>query len=190
VGDEDEGDAERLLQRLQFLLHVFAQLEVERTKRLVEQKHLRLVDQGAGERDALALAAGKLARAAGAVTGKPDQRQCFLGGLLPLQLADTLDHQPVGDVVEHVQMREQRVVLEDGVDVAAIGRNAFGAFAENGDRARCRLLEAGDQTQAGGLAGTRRSKHGEELARHDVEIDHVDGAHIAEMARDFLEGNG
>ena len=63
VGDEDEGDAERFLQGLQLLLHVLAQLQVERAERLVEQQHLRPVDQGAGERHALALAAGKLARA-------------------------------------------------------------------------------------------------------------------------------
>ena len=61
VGDEDEGDAERLLQRLQLVLHLLAQLEVERAERLVEQQHLGLVDQRAGQRDALALAAGQLA---------------------------------------------------------------------------------------------------------------------------------
>ncbi len=87
-------------------------------------------------------------------------------------------------------MREQRIVLEHGVDVAPIGRHALGALAEDRDRARGRLLETGDQAQAGGLAGTGRAEHGEELARHDVEIDRVDGAHAAEMARDFLEGNG
>ena len=60
VGDEDEGDAELALQRLQLDLHLLAELEVERAERLVEQQHLRPVDQRAGERHALALAAGKL----------------------------------------------------------------------------------------------------------------------------------
>ena len=112
---------------LQLFLHVLAQLQVERAERLVEQQHLGLVDQRAGERHALALAAGKLARPARAVAGQPHQLERLLGGLAPLGLADALDHQPVGDVVEHVQMREQRIVLEDGVDVAPIGRNALGA---------------------------------------------------------------
>ena len=61
MGDEDEGDAELLLQRFQLLLHLLAQLEVERAERLVEQQHLGLVDQRAGERHALPLAARKLA---------------------------------------------------------------------------------------------------------------------------------
>ena len=79
VGDEDEGDAELLLQRLQFLLHLLAELEVERAERLVEQQHLRPVDQRAGERHALALAAGKLRRAALLVAGKLDHGERGLG---------------------------------------------------------------------------------------------------------------
>ena len=63
VRDEDEGDAERLLQGLQLFLHLLAQLQVERAERLVEQQHLRLVDEGARQRHALPLPAGELARA-------------------------------------------------------------------------------------------------------------------------------
>ena len=44
VRHEDEGDAERLLQRLELLLHLLAQLQVQRAERLVEQQHLRPVD--------------------------------------------------------------------------------------------------------------------------------------------------
>ena len=79
-------------------------------------------------------------------------------------------------------MREQRIVLEDRVDVAPIGRHALGRLAEDLDTARRRLLEAGDQAQAGGLARARWPEHGEELARRDVEVDAIDGAHRAEMA--------
>jgi hypothetical protein len=71
MGHEDEGDAERLLQRLQFLLHLFAQLQIERAERLVEQQDLGLVDQRPGERHALPLAAGKLRGFARAVAGQP-----------------------------------------------------------------------------------------------------------------------
>ena len=50
-----------LLERAQLVLHLLAQLEVERAERLVEQQHARAVDERAGERHALALAAGELA---------------------------------------------------------------------------------------------------------------------------------
>ena len=64
VGDEEEGDAQLALQRLQLGLHLLAQLQVERAQRLVEQQHLRLVDQRARQRHALALAARQLRRPA------------------------------------------------------------------------------------------------------------------------------
>ena len=49
---------------LELDLHLAAQLEVEGAERLVEQQHLGPVDQGAGQRDALPLAAGELVRPA------------------------------------------------------------------------------------------------------------------------------
>ena len=84
-------------------------------------------------------------------------------------------------------MRKERIVLEDGVDIAPIGRHALGGLAENLDMAAGRLLEAGDQAQAGRLARARRPEHGEELAVGDVERDIIDRAHRAEMARHVLE---
>ena len=45
-------------------LHLLAQLQVERAERLVEQQHLRLADQRARQRHALALAARQLRRPA------------------------------------------------------------------------------------------------------------------------------
>ena len=45
VGDDDEGDADALLQAGQLELHLLAQLGVERRQRLVEQQHLRALDQ-------------------------------------------------------------------------------------------------------------------------------------------------
>ena len=64
VRDVDEGDADLALDPLELGLHLLAQLEVERAEGLVEQQHPRAVDDRAGERDALALAAGELARLA------------------------------------------------------------------------------------------------------------------------------
>ena len=65
VGDVDERDPRQLaLDALELELHLLAQLEVERAERLVEQQHPRAVDERAGERDALALAARELDRPA------------------------------------------------------------------------------------------------------------------------------
>ncbi len=49
-----------------------AQLEVERAERFVEQQRARVVDQRAGQRDALLLAAGQLGGLALGEVGQPD----------------------------------------------------------------------------------------------------------------------
>ena len=52
---EDRRNADLPLQQLQFDLHRFAQLLVQRAQRLVEQHDVRLDDEAAGERHALLL---------------------------------------------------------------------------------------------------------------------------------------
>ena len=58
--DEQRGQPEAALQAAHLELHLLAQLAVERAERLVEQQQPRLEHGGAGERDALLLAARKL----------------------------------------------------------------------------------------------------------------------------------
>ena len=64
VRDVDGGRAEPLVQLLDLGAHGDAQLGVEVRQRLVEEEHLRIAHDRAAHRDALALAAGELARIA------------------------------------------------------------------------------------------------------------------------------
>ncbi len=125
VRDEDEGEAERALQILQLALHLLAQLEVERAERLVEQQHLGPHHQRAGERDALALAAGELRRAAPLHAGELDHGERLAGQRLALGPPDAAHAQPIGDVLADREMREQRIVLEHGVHRPPIRRQAL-----------------------------------------------------------------
>ena len=63
----DHRDAEQLLQPADLAAHLDPQLGVEIGERFVEQQHMRLDHEGAGDRDALELAAGQLVRPALAV---------------------------------------------------------------------------------------------------------------------------
>ncbi|MCY1539074.1 hypothetical protein D9M68_746430 [compost metagenome] len=135
MGDENEGDPQRFLQGLEFLLHALAQLQIQRAERLVEQQDFRLVDQRPGQSHALPLTSGQLSGAAGAVAAELDQFQRLFGFLLALGLGHFAQHQRIGDVIEHIEVREQRVILEYGIDVAPVGRHAGGVFAEDGDGA-------------------------------------------------------
>src|SRR5204863_3535305 len=121
-------------------LHLLAGLEAERAERFVEQEHLRAVDDRTRERDALPLAAGQLARLAAAEAGQAHHLERLGRAPLALPAWDLLDAQPVGDVVGDAEVREQRVVLEDGVDVARERRRARHLRARELDRALVRPL--------------------------------------------------
>ena len=67
----DERDADLAVNSLQLELHLLPELDVESPERLVEEQDRRLVDQGAGERHALLLAAGKLVGPAAVEAAEP-----------------------------------------------------------------------------------------------------------------------
>ena len=96
-------------------------------------------------------------------------------GLVDLPLAEAIAHVP-GDV--HV--REQRVVLEDRVDVAPVGRHAGDRLTREEDLALGRLLEPGDHPERRGLAAARRAKEAVELTVLDAQVHPVDRDHLAE----------
>ena len=95
------------LDRAQLVLHLLAQLQVERAERLVEQQHARPVHERARERHALALAARELARC-GASRSRPAApcSSASLGAPAALLLADLRDPQPVFHVLAHASCGE------------------------------------------------------------------------------------
>jgi hypothetical protein len=93
---------------------------------------------------------------------------------------DTLRTQTEGDVVDHGHVREERVLLEDGVHVALVGRHPGHVHTLEQDATRRRLLEAGDHLQQRGLAATGRPEQREELTLVDREVGAVHGHEVAE----------
>ena len=102
----------------QFLPH----LRIERAERFVEQQNFRLHRERAGQRDALALAAGKLRRKSFRQRFKLDEFQQFLHARANLffRRARVLraDAQAEGDVLKNAHVPEQRVMLEGKTGLA------------------------------------------------------------------------
>ncbi len=189
VGDEDERDADLALQRLEFQLHLLAQFQVQGAEGFVEQQDAGAADQGAGERDPLALAARELGGPPGAVALQADLGERLTGLPQPLGLGHLADLQGVGDVLLHRHVREERVVLEDGVDVAFEGREAGDLLPGQFDPALGGRLEPGDQTQHRGLAGAGRAEHGEELPVAYLQVDAVHGDRLPERLAQALQSD-
>ena len=169
--DEDEGDADLLLDVLELLLHLLAQLQVERAKRLIEQQHARLVDERAGDGDALLLAAGKLGHVAVGVVLKAHKAQHTHDLLLDNVLRLFLERQAEGDVVVNVHVGEESVLLEDGVDLALVGRDADDVLAVEEDLALARLQKAAENAQKRRFAAARGAEQRDELIFVNVKRD-------------------
>ena len=175
VGDIKDGHAGLAVNAADLDLDLFAQLLVQGRQGLVHQKDRRVVGQRAGQRDALLLAARQVARHPRAVALQPHQRQhpVHLRGNLGLGAAP--DTQREGDVLAHIQVREQRIALEHHADVALVRGRRQDRGAAQEDVTRGRLVEAGQRIERGRLAGPRRPEEGEKLALGDLKRDIVDG---------------
>src|SRR5437879_13555105 len=68
-------------------------------------------------------------------------------------------------------MRKERILLENSVDLPAMGRQPVQPLAPHPDLSRVRPLEAGDQTQQRSLTGTALPQKVQDLSRRDIEGD-------------------
>ena len=136
MGDEEEGRLDLALKLLEKALHLPAELGVERAERLVEEDEPRLADDGAGQRDALLLAAAQLRRVAPAIPLERDELQRLGDAPGDLRLADAADLQAVADIRLDRHVREERVVLEDGVERPPVDRHRRDVDAVERDRRR------------------------------------------------------
>ena len=197
MGDVDEGDAQLLLHGLQLQLHLLAQLQVQRAQGLVQQQDLRLVHQRPGDGDALLLSAGQRVDGALLVALHLHQLQhpvhpapdLFL--LLPVrvhaQLLRRLQVQAKGDVVKHVQMIEQRVLLEHRVDAALVGGDARHVLPLEQDFTLAGHFKSADDAQQRGLATARGPQQRDEFTFADVEVHVVQHLGVAEALADPLQ---
>jgi hypothetical protein len=167
--------------------HLHPQLGVEVRQRLVEQEHLRIADDGAAHRDALALAAGKLA-------GKPfqigAQSEDFGGALHPrvdLRFRRAAQPQRKAHVRRDRHVRIERVVLEHHGDVALLGRQVVHHPVADADFAGGDVLQSRDHAQQGGLAAAGRADQDDELAIANGNVDAMNDGRRAKGLADIVD---
>ena len=122
VAHEDAGEAVALPQPGEEVEDFGLDRDVERRGRLVEQQDWRPEDEGAGDGNALALAAGQLVRVAEAVDGEePDIGDG--GADARVDFCFTVDFEGLAqDVVDGLARVERGVrVLEDELQLASVG---------------------------------------------------------------------
>ena len=189
VRDEHERDAGGLLDVLELLLHVLAQLQVERGERLVEQQHARTAHECTRDGDALLLAAGQTRDVAPLKARELDERKHLVDLLLDLVARQLLLAQREGDIFKHVQVGEEGIALKDGVDVALVRRNVVDALSEEENVPLIGRFEAADHAQGRGLAAAGWAEQREEFVVVDVEVDAVENGFAVKLFGDAPELN-
>jgi hypothetical protein len=193
VRAEKDGQPEFLLQTADKFHHSALVVRIEADQRLVEEQETRAAEQGLGEEQPLALAAGQLAERPPGETGRADQAE------------DPLDIMPPGGV----QKRQSPAVAVDRrgdeIPAAQPGRrdraaglrhvadrriSARGRCTEDADAPGRRTKQAQDRTHHRGLPGTVRAEHTDERVLGDDEIHPRKDIAAAQLERDAFELDG
>ena len=123
VRDEHRRQAQRVEQLPQLRADASPRVRVESRERLVEQQDRRIPGEGTRQRDPLAFPARELADAGA--------RELLDAEPLEQRLRVCAVARPEADVAEDVEVREERVLLEEVADASPLGRDVD-------PRSRCR----------------------------------------------------
>src|SRR5215203_4160906 len=142
VGNEEHRRAVLLPQGEKMLVQARPGEGVEGRERLVEEEHLRLGHEGAGDRDPLLLAAGQLARPAAGMLDEPDAGKRVPDPVAALGGGAVVE--PEADIVGDGQPGQEARLLEHDPDRRVRLAQAL-AVEENG--AAGGPVESGDEAQ-------------------------------------------
>ena len=183
MGDVDRCDAEGLLDASDLRTQRDAQLGIEVRERLVEEEDAGLDRHRSREGDALLLATGQLRRPSRPQPVEVDQGQRLLDRTLEGIAGSAAEPQPVGDVLEHGEVREQGVGLEDHAHLTLVRRATGDIGSVDEDPSRRRRLETGNHPQRRRLSAARRAEEGDERAATQLEREVVDRQDLAALGR-------
>ena len=144
--------------------------------RFVGQQDGRAIHDGAGDAQALLFAAGQRDRAGLLALEQADLVECGAHPLVAFAVIETADLQRQHDVVEHVAVEQQLVILEDDAKVAAqIRQRAFlehpDVLIVDDDAAEVGTLDRCDEFEQCALAGSGVPGDEHHLAIGDIERD-------------------
>ena len=185
----NEGDSELAVHFLEFDLHVLSHLEVQGRQRLIQKKHLRLIDNRSCNGHALLLTTGKRLHISVLIVGHAHHLEHLADSLVNLLLRNLLKFEAERNVLIHIKMREESITLEHCIDRTLMRRHISNVSTVDKDFTRICRSETRNHTQKRRLATARRSEQGKELALLDRNVDIVENAFFAEALADILDFN-
>jgi hypothetical protein len=180
MGDDDDGDAPLAVERLQRLHDLMRIAGIEISGRLVCKQQDRIVDQGAGDRDALLLAARQLPRRVSLAISQTQEFQrcpCPFGTLGSARRPCCRIKQGQGDVLYCAGAGEKVKTLKDKAQPFAADARQFRLHQpRNIDPFQIvfparRPIETSEQRHQRRLPRAGRSHDGNKLAGLDHQVD-------------------
>lgn len=168
VGDQHQGGAAFLVQFEQQVADVLAGMSIEVAGGFIGKQHIGFGGKCPGDRHALLLTTGKLARRMTQALAQADPAQQFSGTFAGI-LA-TIEFQRQHHVFQGVEAVQQLERLEHephmlGADACTLVFIQLAqGLAGQGDFAAAGQVEAGEQAEQGGLAGTGTADDGQAVA--------------------------
>ena len=162
-----------------------AGLRVKRTRRLVGEQDIGIVDQRTRDCHALHLTARHLIGAFFDLIFQADLTQGIDGTCAAFSLGDTRERERQFDVGKHGLVGDQVIALKDEADgMVAVGipigvAVTLGRNAVDHKVAACVLVKTADDIEQGGFTAARRTEDRNELVFTEVDRDAVEGAHVA-----------
>ncbi len=157
-----------------------SELRIEMRDRLVEQRHQRLLHEDARQRHALLLAPRQLRRQPRAEMPDFEKLEQRVDSRLVASTSVRRDERR-HDIVAHRHMRIERIGFEHVGDVPPARRDPVDIALGDAAVALVGRLEAGDDPAQRRFAGSRRSGHGEHLARPRRERHRLQGGDRTEI---------
>ena len=193
VCGEDEGETEAAIEIAHEVDELGGVARVEIGGGLVGEDERGAMDDGAGDGDALALAAGEQV---GALMGAGGEADAFESGSRrgggARCVGESLNEQRVLDVLGSGEDGNEIEGLEDvsrffrgGAAEVCGGREAGGVDAFDEDAAGGGLVDAADQVEQGGFAAAAGAGDGEEFAGAMVRLSAIEGGDCAVVEREY-----
>ena len=170
VGDVQRCNGQLSLDAVDFLTQVLPQLGVQGAQGFIEQEQMRPGGQGSGQCHPLLLPPGQPGHLPLPIPLQGHQPEQLLDPFLRIFGAPALHARAETDIVPHIEMGEQGVVLENDTDASPVGGESVDPATVHVQGARIRINEAGNQPQGRGLAAAGGTQQGKKLALTHLEV--------------------
>lgn len=190
VGDQDQGSARLATQVQEQVNDLLAGGLIQVAGGFVGKEHLGPGGIGAGDGDALLFTTRELPGVMAGAGGKSDALQGLVGAAWGIRCPGQLQRQQ--DIFARGQGRQKLEVLEDEADPAAAQGGAailvkgIQGLATEPDGTGGGIIEAGQESQQGGLTAPRGAEYGDGFPGLDVQIQVLQYGQVAARTCNML----